>query len=63
MEFCDDMPGLYAACDIALTRGGANALAELIALEIPSVVVPPEKASRELIGRFICGMSPNDWDK
>ncbi len=46
MEFCDDMPGLYAACDIALTRGGANALAELIALEIPSVVVPLEKASR-----------------
>lgn len=46
MEFCDDMPGLYAACDVALTRGGANALAELIALKIPAVVVPLEKASR-----------------
>ncbi len=46
MEFCDRMPDLYAATDIAVTRGGANALAELIALGIPAVCVPLEKASR-----------------
>lgn len=46
MEFCDRMPDLYAAADIALTRGGAGALSELVALNIPALAVPLEKASR-----------------
>lgn len=46
IEFCSDMPGLYAACDIAVTRGGAGSLAELIALGIPAVCIPLERASR-----------------
>lgn len=45
-EFCDDMPMLYAAVDACISRAGANALAELIALGIPTVAVPLEKASR-----------------
>lgn len=46
IEFCSDMPGLYAAADIAITRGGAGSLAELIALNIPAVCIPLERASR-----------------
>lgn len=46
MEFCDDMPALYSAADVAVTRGGANALCELIALRIPALCIPLEKASR-----------------
>ncbi len=46
MPFCDDMPRLYASVDIAVSRGGANSLAELIALGIPTLCVPLEKASR-----------------
>ncbi len=46
IEFCDDMPLVYSAADLCLTRAGANALAELIALNIPCLAVPLEKASR-----------------
>lgn len=46
VEFESDMPSLYSCTDIALTRAGANALAECIALKIPTVAVPLEKASR-----------------
>ncbi len=46
IEFCNAMPDLYAAVDIAVTRAGANALSELIALKIPAIAVPLEKASR-----------------
>ncbi len=46
IEFENDMAGLYASVDVAITRGGANALAELAALKIPSLVIPLEKASR-----------------
>lgn len=46
IEFCDDMPLVYSATDMCLTRAGANALAELIALGIPCLAVPLEKASR-----------------
>lgn len=46
IEFCDDMPSLYACCDVIVTRAGANALAECIALKIPALAVPLEKASR-----------------
>lgn len=46
IEFSNAMPDLYATADFALTRGGANALAELIALGKPLLCVPLEKASR-----------------
>ena len=45
-EFCDDMPMLYAAADACVSRAGANALAELVALCIPTVAVPLEIGSR-----------------
>ncbi len=46
LEFCADMPSLYSVSDVVISRAGANALAELIALGIPTVAVPLEKASR-----------------
>ena len=46
IEFCDDMPLVYSAADLCVSRAGANALAELIALNIPTLAVPLEKASR-----------------
>lgn len=46
IEFEDNMPRLYSTCDIMLTRAGANALAECVALNIPTIAVPLEKASR-----------------
>lgn len=46
IEFEHDMPRLYATCDIMLTRAGAGALAECVALNIPTLAVPLEKASR-----------------
>ena len=46
VEFEDNMPRLYATSDIVITRAGANALAECIALKKPTLAVPLEKASR-----------------
>ncbi len=46
VEFENNMPVLYATCDIMLSRAGANALAECVALKIPTLAVPLEKASR-----------------
>lgn len=46
LPFTDDMASVYAAADVAVTRAGANALAELISLRIPSLAIPLEKASR-----------------
>ena len=46
VEFENDMPKLYATSDIIITRAGANALAECIALQKPTLAVPLEKASR-----------------
>lgn len=47
LTFCPDMAGAYGACDIAVSRGGANTLFELAALSIPTLVVPlPKGASR-----------------
>lgn len=43
----DEMPDLFAASDIVLSRSGANTLYELLALEKPHVLVPlSKKASR-----------------
>ncbi len=46
LEFASDIASLYAQTDVAVSRAGANSLAELIALGIPTVAVPLEKASR-----------------
>ena len=46
IEFELDMARLYATADIIVTRAGANALAECIALKKPTIAVPLEKASR-----------------
>lgn len=46
VEFENDMAKLYATSDIIITRAGANALNECIALGIPTIAVPLEKASR-----------------
>lgn len=46
IEFEDDMARLYATADVIVTRAGANAIAECIALNKPTIAVPLEKASR-----------------
>lgn len=46
LDFCNDMPALYATVDLAISRAGANSLAELAATGTPAVAVPLEKASR-----------------
>lgn len=43
----DELPHLFAMADVMLSRAGANALAEIIALGIPSLLVPlPQTQSR-----------------
>lgn len=47
VEYIADMAKAYAAADICVTRGGANALSEIIALKKPALCVPlPKKNSR-----------------
>lgn len=42
-----ELPDLFAAADIMLSRAGANAVSEIIALNIPSLLIPlSQKASR-----------------
>lgn len=45
-EFADNMPDLFAASDVCLTRAGANTLAELTLAQVPFVTVPLTKQSR-----------------
>lgn len=43
----DELPHIFAATDIMLSRAGANALAEIVALRIPNLLIPlSQKASR-----------------
>jgi len=47
MNFSDDIADLYALCDVVVSRAGANAAAELDALNKKSVLIPlPKGASR-----------------
>ncbi len=46
IEFCDDMPALLSIVDIAITRGGSNMLFELLAHNIPMLIIPLSKGSR-----------------
>ena len=46
-EFVENMPDFLALCSLAVTRGGANTLFELVALNKPFIVVPlPKGVSR-----------------
>ena len=39
-DFVSDMDALYSAADLVVSRAGAMAIAEMAALEVPSVLVP-----------------------
>lgn len=41
----EELPHLFAMADIMLSRAGANALAEIIALNIPSLLIPLSQAA------------------
>ncbi len=45
-EFANNMCDLFKACDVCLTRAGANILAELTLAQVPFVAVPLTKQSR-----------------
>ncbi|MBR2495770.1 MAG: UDP-N-acetylglucosamine--N-acetylmuramyl-(pentapeptide) pyrophosphoryl-undecaprenol N-acetylglucosamine transferase [Clostridia bacterium] len=40
MTYCDNMGDLLNSCDFIVSRGGANALTEIITLKKPSVIFP-----------------------
>ena len=41
----EELPHLFALADVMLSRAGANALAEIIALNIPSLLIPLSQAA------------------
>lgn len=46
-EFLSQMEKAFSACDLVVSRGGSNALFELIALQKPSLIIPlPKNNSR-----------------
>ena len=46
-EYVSDMGEVYAISDVIVTRAGANALAEIVAMKIPALAIPlPKKNSR-----------------
>ncbi len=48
LDYCDRMDLAYAAADLALSRGGAATIAELIATRTPAVVMPyPHHTDRQ----------------
>ncbi len=47
VEFEDDMKYAYAAADVAVSRAGSNCLFELMAMKLPTLLIPlPKGASR-----------------
>lgn len=43
----NELPDLFALCDLVISRAGANAICELLALRKPTLLIPlPAKASR-----------------
>ena len=40
IDFADNMPALWQAADVAICRSGATTVAELVAIALPSVLVP-----------------------
>lgn len=45
LEFAEDIGELYAICDTAVSRAGANTLFELISLSIPTLAIPLPKGN------------------
>lgn len=46
LEFAsDELPDIFALCDVALSRAGANAVFELVCLALPALLVPLPSAS------------------
>lgn len=45
VEFTDDMADVFGIADAAVSRAGANAIAELLALKIPTVLIPLPKGN------------------
>ena len=45
VEFLHNMEAAFSICDIAISRAGSNTLFELLALKIPSVLIPLSKAA------------------
>ena len=45
-EYTNNIEKFYTIADLAISRGGANSLFELIALKIPTLTIPLAKASR-----------------
>ncbi|MCC5023555.1 MAG: UDP-N-acetylglucosamine--N-acetylmuramyl-(pentapeptide) pyrophosphoryl-undecaprenol N-acetylglucosamine transferase [Candidatus Synoicihabitans palmerolidicus] len=40
LPFCDNMAALYSASDLVVSRSGAGTLAELVACQVPAILVP-----------------------
>jgi UDP-N-acetylglucosamine--N-acetylmuramyl-(pentapeptide) pyrophosphoryl-undecaprenol N-acetylglucosamine transferase len=56
--FIDDMPGMFARCDLLLCRSGASTVAEVMAAGKPAIFIPfpraaddHQKRNAELLGR------------
>lgn len=45
LGYCHDMPSAYAAADLVICRAGASTVAELLAAERPSILIPFPYAS------------------
>lgn len=43
LEFCNEMQNIFAITDFAITRGGSNAIWELVAMKIPMLIIPLSK--------------------
>ena len=41
----DELPDLFALCDIVISRAGANAICELLALRKPAILIPLSAAA------------------
>lgn len=40
LDFCDNLTGVMKSTDLLVTRAGASTLSEIIALEVPSILIP-----------------------
>lgn len=40
LAYCDDMAGLYAACDVLVSRAGASTVAEVATVGVAAVIMP-----------------------
>jgi UDP-N-acetylglucosamine--N-acetylmuramyl-(pentapeptide) pyrophosphoryl-undecaprenol N-acetylglucosamine transferase len=40
IEFCDDMPAVFALSDLAVSRSGASSMTELAYVGLPSILIP-----------------------